>query len=242
MILLTCIARASTVVSRGYWDRVTRGATARPRHGPCWRGWVGGGSASGLIVPGARVRLQGRPARAFPGDRRRSRAACQRLARLRQWPSVLRQGSAPEGRDMAASVLVVDDEHVTNDMIADLVRTRGFEPIQFFNGSGVVEGAMERRPALVLLDLMLPDLDGMEVCERLKRERQTNLIPVVMVTALNDMTHRTQGVRVGANQYLGKPFKAEQLFAAMDEALRWREQHLARGTEGEIDFDVRSEQ
>lgn len=142
---------------------------------------------------------------------------------------------------MRSHVFVVDDEHVTNDMIADLVRTRGHEPIQFFQGEGVVEAAKERQPTLVLLDLMLPDLDGMEICDQLKRERQTNLIPIIMVTALNDMSHRTQGVRVGANQYLGKPFKAEQLFLAMEAALDWRKEHVTRGTEGEIDFDVRSE-
>ncbi|MFO0961029.1 MAG: response regulator [Isosphaeraceae bacterium] len=142
---------------------------------------------------------------------------------------------------MATSVLIVDDEPVTNDMIADLVRTRGYEPIQFLQGSGVVEAAQTLRPDVILLDLMLPDVDGMAICEQLKRDRTTNLIPVVMVTALNDLSHRTQGVRVGANEYIPKPFRAEQLFKAIDRVRAWRDEHNRRGTEGEIDFDIRSE-
>ena len=62
------------------------------------------------------------------------------------------------------------------------------------------------KPDLILLDLMLPDIDGFELCDRLKRARETNLIPIVMVTALQDAHHRATGVRVGANGYLTKPF------------------------------------
>lgn len=142
---------------------------------------------------------------------------------------------------MATSVLIVEDERVINDMIADLMRTRGYEPIQFLQGSGVVEAAQQLRPDVILLDLMLPDVDGMAICEQLKRDRATNLIPVVMVTALNDLSHRTQGVRVGANEYIPKPFRAEQLFKAIDRARAWRDDHDRRGTEGEIDFDIRGE-
>lgn len=142
---------------------------------------------------------------------------------------------------MPSRVLIVDDEHYYNDLIAGLVQARGFEPIQLFQGGSVVATVREQRPLMVLLDLMLPDVAGMDICEQLKRDRETNLIPIVMVTALNDQRHRTQGVRVGANEYLPKPFKAEQLFQAMDAALSWREKHLVHGTEGEITFDVRSE-
>ena len=80
-----------------------------------------------------------------------------------------------------------------------------------------------------------------EVNDHLKRNRATNLIPVIMVTALNDANHRAGGVRVGANGYLAKPFTPNQLFEAIDEALLWRREHEGRGTTGEINFDVRSE-
>lgn len=142
---------------------------------------------------------------------------------------------------MPRNVLIVDDERDINDYLAGMLQVRGFEPIQLFDGDQVLEAVRRHQPDLILLDLMLPALDGFAVCEQLKRNRETNLIPVLMVTALNDAKNRAQGVRVGANGYLAKPFTAEQLFAAVDEALAWRREHSERGTSGEINFDIRSE-
>ncbi len=142
---------------------------------------------------------------------------------------------------MPRTVLIVDDERDTNDILARMVQARGFESVQLFEGAHVLAAVRKQAPDLVLLDLMMPDLDGFAVCEQMKRNRETNLIPIVMVTALNDPTHRIRGVRVGANGYLAKPFTAAQLFEAMDRALDWRLEHASRGTEGEINFDIRSE-
>ena len=119
---------------------------------------------------------------------------------------------------MPRTVLVVDDERDTNDILANLVQARGFEPIQVFSGEQALAAVAERRPDLILLDLMLPDIDGFELCDRLKRARETNLIPIVMVTALQDAHHRATGVRVGANGYLTKPFTPAQLYEMMDAA------------------------
>jgi anti-sigma regulatory factor (Ser/Thr protein kinase) len=94
---------------------------------------------------------------------------------------------------------------------------------------------------LILLDLMLPDIEGFELCDRLKRARETNLVPIVMVTALQDAHHRATGVRVGANGYLTKPFTPAQLYEMIDTAFAWHDEHKDRGTTGEINFDVRSE-
>jgi two-component system, OmpR family, response regulator len=142
---------------------------------------------------------------------------------------------------MPRTVLVVDDERDTNDILASLVQARGFEPVQVHSGSQALMALAQRQPDLILLDLMLPDLDGFELCDRLKRSRETNLIPIVMVTALQDAHHRAAGVRVGANGYLTKPFTPAQLHKMVDDALAWREEHQKRGTTGEINFDVRSE-
>ncbi len=142
---------------------------------------------------------------------------------------------------MPRTVLIVDDERDTNDVLGAMVQARGFRPIQLFTGATVFDAVRKQLPDLILLDLMLPDLDGFAICERLKRNRETNLIPVIMVTALHDAGHRTAGVRVGANGYLTKPFTPDQLFAAMDAAMAWRHEHESRGTTGEIHFDVRSE-
>jgi len=142
---------------------------------------------------------------------------------------------------MPRTVLVVDDERDTNDILASFAHARGFEPIQVFSGAQTLAAIAERQPDLILLDLMLPDIDGFELCDRLKRSRETNLIPIIMVTALQDAHHRAAGVRVGANGYLTKPFKVEQLYEMMQRALDWSDEHRQRGTTGEIHFDIRSE-
>jgi len=142
---------------------------------------------------------------------------------------------------MPRTVLIVDDERDTNDILASLVRARDLEPIQLFSGAQVFPAVAEKHPDLILLDLMLPDIDGFAVCDQLKRNRETNLIPIVMVTALQDQHHRSAGVRVGANGYLSKPFTPEKLYEAIDKALSWHDEHLKRGTHGEINFDIRSE-
>jgi DNA-binding response OmpR family regulator len=142
---------------------------------------------------------------------------------------------------MPRAVLIVDDERDTNDLLASLVQARGFEPVQLFDGSKVSEAIRRHQPDVILLDLMMPGLDGFAICERLKRNRETNLIPVLMVSALSDANHRAQGVRVGANGYLAKPFTPDQLFAAIEAALAWRREHTERGITGEIHFDIRSE-
>jgi two-component system, OmpR family, response regulator len=142
---------------------------------------------------------------------------------------------------MPRTVLIVDDERDTNDILASLVKVRGLEPVQLFSGKQVAAAVHEHTPELILLDLMLPDLDGFAICDQLKRNRETNLIPIIMVTALNDASHRAAGVRVGANGYLTKPFTPDQLFDVLDKAIAWRKEHETRGTHGEINFDIRSE-
>ncbi len=142
---------------------------------------------------------------------------------------------------MPRTVLIVDDERDTNDILASLVKVRGLEPVQLFAGNQVAAAVQEHTPELILLDLMLPDLDGFAICDQLKRNRETNLIPIIMVTALHDAGHRAAGVRVGANGYLTKPFTPDQFFAVLDKAIAWRREHETRGTHGEINFDVRSE-
>lgn len=142
---------------------------------------------------------------------------------------------------MPRTVLIVDDERDTNDLLAGLVQARGFQPVQVFSGGPVLEMVRQKAPDLILLDLMLPDLDGFVVCEQLKKNRETNLIPILMVTALNDADNRARGIRVGANGYVPKPFTPDQLFSAIDAALAWRKEHADHGTTGEIQFDIRGE-
>ena len=137
---------------------------------------------------------------------------------------------------MPRTVLVVDDERDTNDILASLVQAAVSSRSRFSRARTALAAVAKHAPDLILLDLMLDDIDGFELCDRLKRDRKTNLIPIVMVTALNDAHHRAAGVRVGANGYLTKPFTPPQLYEIMDSAIAWNEEHKQRGTTGRNQF------
>ena len=142
---------------------------------------------------------------------------------------------------MPRTVLVVDDERDTNDILASLVQARGFEPIQVFSGAETLAAVAEQQPDLILLDLMLPDIDGFELCDRLKRSRETNLIPIVMVTALAGCAPPRRGRARRRQRLLDQAVHPAQLYEVMEKALAWHEEHQKRGTTGEINFDIRSE-
>jgi two-component system OmpR family response regulator len=136
--------------------------------------------------------------------------------------------------------LIVEDERDTGELLAEIVRRRGFESTLLLEGKPAVPWIRQHRPDLVLLDLMLPDRDGYEICEDLKLDRQTNLIPIIMVTARDLPRDRLRGLQVGANAYLTKPFSVEQLENAMHEVLVWREKLQRSGTAGEVHFQLNS--
>ncbi len=142
---------------------------------------------------------------------------------------------------MPLLVLIVEDEADPRAVLIGMMRARGYDTLALAFGAEAVREVQKRRPDVVLLDLMLPDVDGFTICEQLKLNRETNLIPVVMVTALGDLQHHVRGIRVGANGYLTKPFTADQLYTAIDDAMVWRKAHLERGVTSEIQFAVRSE-
>ena len=142
---------------------------------------------------------------------------------------------------MPRTVLVVDDEREPTISWPISCKLVVWNRTRFFRAQQASRPWPSKNPDLILLDLMLPDVDGFELCDRLKRARETNLIPIVMVTALQDAHHRATGVRVGANGYLTKPFTPAQLYEIIDTAFAWHDEHEQRGTTGEINFDVRSE-
>jgi DNA-binding response OmpR family regulator len=142
---------------------------------------------------------------------------------------------------MARAVLIVEDEPDQNEMLAQLVSRRGFNVVQTYTGKEGVTKAREHPPDLLLLDLMLPDIDGFEVCESLRASRDTNLIPVVMATQLTDAKRRLQGYRVGANAYVVKPYTREQIYDAIDVALAWKEEMIQGKVQGELSFELASE-
>lgn len=137
--------------------------------------------------------------------------------------------------------LIVEDDRAQADTVAQLIRLREFEPILAETGQDAINLALREQPDVVLLDLMLPDVDGFEVCRRLRTEAKTRTVPVVMVTALGDDTNRRRGFRVGANAYVPKPYGAQQLFDAITDALSWRRALDSQRVQGEIHVELNSE-
>jgi two-component system OmpR family response regulator len=142
---------------------------------------------------------------------------------------------------MAQKALVVEDEPETGQLLAEILRRRGYDPTVLAEGKPAVGWVQEHQPELILLDLMLPDVDGYDICETLKLERDTNLIPIIMVTARDAPKDKVHGLQVGANHYLTKPFTVEQLTQAIDHALAWRHDLEHSGTEGEVHFRLQSD-
>jgi DNA-binding response OmpR family regulator len=118
---------------------------------------------------------------------------------------------------MARRILVVEDEAPIADAIAARLRSEGFDVRQAADGPTGVAQAQVFQPDLVLLDLMLPGLDGLEVCRRIQKDRH---VPVMMLTARDDETDLVIGLAVGADDYLTKPFSMRELVARVQALLR----------------------
>ena len=114
-------------------------------------------------------------------------------------------------------VLVVEDEVDLSEVIRDRLLADGHEVLVEHSGVGAMSAVSRRAPDVVLLDWMLPDMDGLAVCRRL---RQQHLMPIIMVTARGDEVDRVLGLEVGADDYLVKPFSMRELLARVRAMLR----------------------
>jgi DNA-binding response OmpR family regulator len=115
------------------------------------------------------------------------------------------------------AVLVVEDDPEINELVGAYVQIAGFEYLSALNGTQAVEKAGQMQPALIVLDVMLPDFDGFEVARRLKSESRTRSIPIVMLTALDREDYRQRGRTAGAVGYLTKPFDPDRLIDTIKE-------------------------
>jgi len=115
------------------------------------------------------------------------------------------------------SVLVVEDDQEINALVGAYAELCGFHYRSALNGTRALQEAHEKPPALVVLDLMLPDLDGFEICKRLKSADATREVPVIMLTALSGEKDRERGRQCGAADYLTKPFNPDQLMQSISQ-------------------------
>jgi two-component system phosphate regulon response regulator PhoB len=117
-------------------------------------------------------------------------------------------------------ILVVDDEQDLVDLITYNLQRNGYDALTASNGAEALEVAQREMPDLVILDLMLPEIDGTEVARRLKSDPRTAVIPIIMLTAKSEETDVVVGLTLGADDYITKPFSPKILLARLNTVLR----------------------
>lgn len=120
---------------------------------------------------------------------------------------------------MPLTVLSVDDERDVTDLVHFHLKRAGFNVLTAANGRQALSLIESRRPDLVLLDLMLPDIDGFGVCEILRRQPETATVPIIIVTAWSTSDARHLGLELGALDYLTKPFSPKELVERVQRTL-----------------------
>lgn len=137
---------------------------------------------------------------------------------------------------MSARILIVDDDRALAEMLGMVLQGEGFLTEHSVDGADALEKFREMRPDLVLLDLMLPNLDGTEVCTRIRAESG---VPIIMLTARTDTTDVVAGLEAGADDYVMKPFNPAELIARVRARLREPQQEAIEELRvGDLEIDV----
>jgi DNA-binding response OmpR family regulator len=160
------------------------------------------------------------------------------MATRRRTPELVRTASPKTG----SRVLVVEDERDVAELIRYNLAKEGYDVLLAGNGADALKCARESRPDVILLDIMVPQLNGWEVCRRLKQDPETRAIPVIMVTGRAEEGDKVLGFEMGADDYVTKPFSPRELVARVravarpgrDAAAADRKHHLK---EGDLEID-----
>lgn len=118
------------------------------------------------------------------------------------------------------TIVIVDDEKDVIELVRYNLEKHGFTVIGALTGEAGLDLAIHQSPDLILLDLMLPGMDGLEVCRRLRRDNKTSRIPIIMLTAKAEEADRIVGLEIGADDYITKPFSPRELVARIRAVLR----------------------
>lgn len=121
---------------------------------------------------------------------------------------------------MKSKILVVDDEPDALELLGFKLREAGFEPIFADDGAGALTSVRAEKPDLIVLDLMLPEIDGLEVCKILRRDPATATIPILMLTAKAAEMDRVLGLELGADDYVTKPYSPRELVLRIRKLLK----------------------
>ena len=120
----------------------------------------------------------------------------------------------------SATILIVEDEQDIRELLAYNLEKEGYATVQAADGKEGLDLARSRKPDLILLDLMLPKMDGLAVCRELERDSGTVRIPIIMLTARGEEEDRVRGLETGADDYVTKPFSPRQVIARVHAVLR----------------------
>jgi len=121
---------------------------------------------------------------------------------------------------MKEKILVVEDEQDIVKMLEYNLKKEGFRTLSVYDGEDALDSASREHPDLIVLDLMLPGIDGLEVCKTLKSESKTASIPIIMLTAKSQESDKIVGLELGADDYVTKPFSPRELIARIKAVLR----------------------
>jgi putative two-component system response regulator len=135
-------------------------------------------------------------------------------------------------------ILVVDDHPSSRMTAVALLSVEGYEVLEADSGTAALSCVFEADPDLILLDVMMPGMDGFEVCLRLKQDEQTRLTPVVFVTALNDRRARLRGIEAGGDDFLTKPFDQLELSARVRSLIRQKRLNEDLDHAGQVLFSI----
>ena len=133
-------------------------------------------------------------------------------------------------------ILIVDDEKDIVDLVAYNLEKEGYETLKALDGEKALQLVRTKTPDLVVLDLMLPGIQGLEVCKRIRKVPETAAIPIIMLTAKGEEIDKVLGLEIGADDYITKPFSVKELLARVKAVLRRSETRGAADQEEVFEF------
>ncbi len=123
---------------------------------------------------------------------------------------------------MTQRILIADDDDDLRQLLRLILSREGLEIIEAGNGTDALARAYDSHPTLVLLDVMMPDIDGFEVCRRLRSDERTHRLPIIFISAMDDITQRNEMLKLGADDCLRKPISPRDLIARVREVMERR--------------------
>jgi len=134
---------------------------------------------------------------------------------------------------MAKTILVIDDEKDIVELVAYNLLKEGYKVVKAYDGDQALQYIKTNQPDLIILDLMLPEIDGIEICRYIRKNTLTEKLPVIMLTAKSEVIDRIIGLEIGADDYITKPFNVRELLARVKAVFR-RTDALLRVDDSEI--------